>query len=107
MSLSVVITGNNYSELDHNVGPSSLDLSSDLSETRCLLNTADRSLYLLLYSVTNFISIILMYHYRLSDSSEVISFEVRDSTLHQQRLSTVVEMKTSFKYDIMIIIIVN
>ena len=48
-----------------------------------------------------------MYHYRLSDSLEVILLEVRDSILYQRRLSIIVEMETSFKYDIMIIIIVN
>ena len=48
MSLSVVITGNFNSEPHDNAGPSSLDLSSDQSETRHLLNTTDRLLYLLL-----------------------------------------------------------
>ena len=43
-----IVTQNYYSEPHDNAGPSSLNLSSDQSETRPLVNTTDRSLSLLL-----------------------------------------------------------
>ena len=53
------------------------------------------------------VDITLIYLYRSSDSSDITSLEVRDPILHQRKLSTVIEMETPFKYDIMIIVIVN
>ena len=77
----------------------------ETSDTKCLLNTDTntntRSYIMIMWLFT------LMYHYRSSDSLDITLFEVRDPILYQRTLSTVVEMKTSFKYDIMIIVIVN
>ena len=59
-SLSIVITGNYYSEPHDNAGPSSLNLSSDQSETRPLVNTTDRSLSLLLLLLLLLLSLLLL-----------------------------------------------
>ena len=50
---------------------------------------------------------VTVYLYKSSDSLDLTSLKVSDFIVLQLRCSTVVEMETSFKYDIMIIIIVN
>ena len=79
--------------------------TAETIETKHLLNTDTntntRSYIMIIWLFT------LIYLYRSSDSSDITSLEVRDHILYQQQLSTVVEMETPFKYDIMIIVIVN
>ena len=78
---------------------------AETSETKPLINTDTitntRSCIMIMWLIT------LMYLYRSSDSSDITSFEVRDVTVLQRRLSTVVETETPFKYDMMTIKIVN